>query len=263
MDGQLQIENAMWRYAAAKSTGKSHIKSGLPCQDSFSCALIENNVLILAVADGAGSAPMSDLGAETSVQTLIRVISDQIKTGNINYQEIIKTAAIDTQNTIYSIAKEKSIHSRDLASTLLAVIVGDDGGAALQIGDGLIAVRENEKSWCWVFWPQHGEFVNTTRFITDDDAMDFIQIDVLPPIINDIILLSDGLENLALDIASKQIFDPFFSGLISPLHLADGVGEILDLSSKLEGFLKSERITARTDDDTSLIIATRYSQLIK
>ena len=67
-----------WRIAAASAVGTSHIKSGMPCQDSFLCSVVDSateaSVLIAIVADGAGSAARSDVGAHLSCVVLSDVI---------------------------------------------------------------------------------------------------------------------------------------------------------------------------------------------
>jgi hypothetical protein len=47
--------------------------------------------------------------------------------------------------------------------------------------------------------------------------------------------------------------------MFHPLHVSSGSAEVPDLSASLEGFLSSERVRMRTDDDVSLIMATRRS----
>ncbi len=130
-------------------------------------------------------------------------------------------------------------------------------GGALQIGDGVIVVSEGGGGWSWVFWPQRGEYANTTFFLTDDDALERVQIETFLGSVADAALMTDGLEPLALHYASKTVHDPFFSGMFRPLHHSDGVAEIGHLSASLEQFLSSERVGSRTGDDVSLILATR------
>lgn len=248
----------MWRFAAAKATGTSHARAGLPCQDSFACDQTGAGYLLCALADGAGSASLSQRGAELAVQTAIRAISSRCLQEDSDLTQIIRDAAIQARNAIQSIARRESISPREFACTLLLAIVGPSSGAAAQIGDGVIVARDGEGAWCWVFWPQHGEFVNTTRFITDDDALIYLQVESLPHTIEDVILLTDGLERLALDMAAQTTHDPFFTGLVTPLILTEGTGEMNHLSERLESFLLSERVSTRTDDDVSLILATRH-----
>jgi hypothetical protein len=71
--------------------------------------------------------------------------------------------------------------------------------------------------------------------------------------------MTDGLQSLALHYASQSVHQPFFQGMFQPLHASSGSAEVPALSDSLEGFLASERVRMRTDDDVSLILATRRS----
>jgi hypothetical protein len=247
----------MWRFTTAQSTGSSHLKTNLPCQDRLKCEVFSETTFVATLADGAGSAIQGERGAETAVETVIRFISDALKARRMDFPEILSESFLKAREMVFSTAKEQGIEPRDLATTLLAVIMGPEGGAAFQIGDGVIVVSKGEEEWEYVFWPQRGEFVNTTHFLTDEDAMDFMQIEPLEGAIKDVALMTDGLEMLALDYSRKSVFEPFFKGIFEPLHMTEDSTEVSNLTHMLEDFLSSERVRARTDDDTSLILATR------
>jgi hypothetical protein len=70
-------------------------------------------------------------------------------------------------------------------------------------------------------------------------------------------VFSDGLERLALDLAAKQPFAPFFDSIISPVAGSALIGKDIDLSSKLDSFLGSDGINRRSDDDKTLVLAVR------
>ena len=126
--------------------------------------------------------------------------------------------------------------------------------------------RRGDRDLLWqrrlelVFWPERGEYANTTRFLTDEDALATLQVGefAAPPM--DVALMSDGLEPLALHYASKTVHAPFFDPLFRSLQTTEGDGEIAALSAALESFLSSPRIAERSDDDLSLVIATRRPQ---
>lgn len=248
----------MWRFVTARATGTSHSKAGLPCQDRLACVALGDDTLIAAVADGAGSAAKAELGAEVAVGTIIQSVSAAIEAGRTDFAAILRAAAFEAREKVLAAALEEGAEARDLASTLLSAVLGPAGGAALQIGDGVIVVNEDGNGWCWVFWPQRGEYANTTRFLTDEDAETFLQVAAFAgrPL-TDIALTTDGLEPLALHYATKSVHEPFFEGIFGPLFGARGTKEITPLCSALAGFLASERVRLRTDDDVSLILATR------
>lgn len=246
----------MWRFAAARVPGTSHVKRGLPCQDDLTWTAHEGSVVI-ALADGAGCAAMAERAASTVVRSVTASVRTALELGQTNAESILRDAALATRQELVTIALDEGLLVRDLASTLLAALVGPDGGAALQIGDGVIVVGDDGSDWSWVFWPQHGEYANTTHFLTDEDAPGVLQVQALPSNVSDIAIMSDGLERLTLNLASRSVHRPFFASIFAPLLAAEGTGEIAKLSAALEEFLRSDSVAARTDDDLSLLIATR------
>lgn len=250
----------MWRFAVARATGTSHLKAGLPCQDRLACTVLSDGTLIAVMADGAGSASAGELGAEIAVDTVVAKIHRLFDEGRSDLEVMLREAAEQARGAISSEALKQEMVPRSFASTLLALVVTPKGSGALQIGDGLIVVSDGGDGWSWVFWPQRGEYANTTYFLTDDDALERIQIETFPGTITDVALMTDGLEPLALHYASKSVHDPFFSGMFRPLLESSGEAEIGQLSALLEQFLSSERVGSRTDDDVSLILATRRYQ---
>lgn len=247
----------MWRFAAARAIGTSHIKANLPCQDRYACVASTHGTLVAAVSDGAGSASNAEQGAEIAVTTVMTYLRHSLEEQRLDFCAQLREAATLAREAIAVEANQEEAELRSYASTLLAVVICPDGGAALQIGDGVIVVSEGEDEWSWVFWPQRGEYANTTFFLTDEAALDRVEVEVLPRIITDIALMSDGLEPLAIHYASKTVHNPFFGGMFHSLHSNQGSAEIASISDSLKAFLSSDRVRSRTDDDTSVILATR------
>jgi hypothetical protein len=246
----------MWRFAAARATGKSHLKAALPCQDQLACAVLPNGTFVATVADGAGSAIMAERGAQLAVETAIEYVAHAVEGGRSDFEVMLREAAGKAREAVLAEAIEHASEPRDFASTLLVAIAGPSGGGALQIGDGVIVVSNGGDGWSWLFWPQRGEYVNTTRFLTDEDSMQVLEVRPFSSQVTDIALMTDGLESLALHYASRSPHTPFFAGMFRPLSRATGANEIGHLSSSLESFLSSELVGSRTDDDVSLILAT-------
>jgi len=63
-----------WKAIARSSVGTSHQKQQMPCQDYGGWKVV-NNVIVGAVADGAGSAKYSDLGAKLAVNTVLKYLT--------------------------------------------------------------------------------------------------------------------------------------------------------------------------------------------
>lgn len=248
----------LWRYAAGQATGSAHEKLGKPCQDRFACTTVDANATLIAVvADGAGTAEQAHIGAEIAVTTVSSIAQLAARAGRRDFPDVLREGATLARQRLLEAAADRQLAPRDLACTLLAVIVAPMGAAALQIGDGVIVVADKPLSWRWVFWPQKGEYANTTYFLSDERALERAEVQALNDDVLDVALMSDGLEQLAVQFASRKAHDPFFRSVLAPLHAEAGDGESARLSQGLATMLASPPVRQRTDDDASLVIATR------
>jgi hypothetical protein len=225
----------------------------------MACAIETGGTLIAVVADGAGTAGLAESGAEIAVSTMATVAQLGVRAGRNDYQDILREGAALARERLLEAAADKKAQPRDLACTLLAVIVAPIGGAALQIGDGVIVIGEQPLAWRWVFWPQKGEYANTTFFLSDEKSLANAEVAALPDDVQDVALMSDGLEPLAVHFASRKAHEPFFRTVLAPLHGAAETGEAPVLSKGLSAFLGSPAVRLRTDDDATLVMATRRS----
>jgi hypothetical protein len=160
--------------------------------------------------------------------------------------------------TTNAAAEANNHEPRDYSCTLLAAIVGGEHAAFLQVGDGAIVVSHgDEDGWSYVFWPQHGEFANTTNFIQSAELDSVIAFDLAPRRIDEVAIFSDGIENLVLHKASRSVQQSFFQSMIQPVRKTQTTGLDEQLSQGLRRYLASPAICERTDDDKTLVLATR------
>jgi hypothetical protein len=132
-------------------------------------------------------------------------------------------------------------------------IVGEHAAAFSQIGDGAIVVGDGD-TYRTVFWPQNGEYANTTNFVTDEAFADNLVFQLHQGPVDELALFTDGLQMLALNFADHSVHRPFFLPMFRKLRLA-AAGE--GLPRALRHFLGSPSVNQRSDDDKTLILATR------
>lgn len=239
-------------------TGSAHQKLRKPCQDRAACVTDDDSSTLLAMlADGAGTAMRAHEGAEIAVDTALAAALLGVRAGRRDYVDILREAAALARQRLVEAAHARSAQPRDFACTLLAVLVAPLGGAALQIGDGAIVVGERDPGWRCVFWPQKGEYANSTFFLSDERALAGAEVAALTDDVADVALFSDGVEPLALSYASRSAHEPFFRSLFAPMYGVSGEGEAANLSDGLRQMLDSAGARARTDDDATLVLATR------
>lgn len=255
-----------WRYTFASVKGTSHIKTNKPCQDVSRCNVIkdknENPILIAIASDGAGSSDCSALGAKILCNTIMEGIKDFIKIGHL-IQEISKKIVIEWLecflNNIKLQAKKKNTTQREFACTLLCAAIGTEGSVFFQIGDGAIIISNVQEmdEYSIVFWPSRGEYENTTYFATDNKCWDeYLLFEVKNQTINEVAVITDGLQSLALQYVSKTVFKPFFFPIFT--YLRTSSNDCFDrINIELRRFLASGKINKRVDDDITLILASR------
>ena len=252
-----------WRLAAASVLGTAHVELGLPCQDAHRCSVQRTSggepVLIAVVCDGAGSAARADAGAELAS----RMIHDEIAAalgagGGVRdiTQGWIEECLRHFQAAVAAQAEAEGCQPMDFACTLLAAAVGPDCAAFCQIGDGVIVIGEDEDTYRWIFWPERGEYENVTFFATEPEAADHLQCELLEERIDEVALLSDGLQRLALHYQTRTAHAAFFKPMLATLRAASE-DALESLSGQLAAYLSSPAVNERTDDDKTLVLATR------
>ena len=251
-----------WKVSGASVIGTSHRRSGLPCQDSSSYR-IAGEVLIAAVADGAGSASMSDVGsalaAETSVRTAESLLHEyHDHTPHPLHETCLKlvvTGAVEeARRELHEESQRREVDVRQLATTLLLAVHTRDTLAAAQIGDGAMVVSDDPGSYTTIIAPQRGEYANQTNFLTSSDAMSKLDVvtDHVDGNTHRLAMFTDGLQNLVLRAADDSPHAPFFNPLFAWMGSQPDSD---DTSRKLAAFLESPRVTNRADDDLTLLLA--------
>ena len=261
------MSDVKWRVAQASVIGTSHKKTGLPCQDAGGCRVVSDpngrHVLLAVACDGAGSASLSLDGATLAVGRFLEQFGDAARRTGLDgiTKEFTEDWLASLRAEISDRAAAADLSPREFACTILGAVVGDDRVAFFQIGDGAIVVsnRAEAGDYGWVFWPQHGEFANQTNFITQDDALDVLEFELEERCIDEIAVFTDGIERLVLDLHEKTAHAPFFRTLFGWLVKTEpaAVGEEMPASEVVSHYLGSKQINDRTDDDKTLILASR------
>jgi len=253
-----------WRVASACEIGTSHSGSGTPCQDSAAHAILrtkEGPVLVAVVCDGAGSAAHSEIGSWLASRTFVELVEVHFENGDrlndIDRDMVVGWLAC-TSDRLIARAGEDGNAPEDYSCTLLAAIVGNEGAVFSQLGDGAIVVSHGEEDgWSWVFWPQHGEYANQTVFVLSDNAANALEFSFAPRRIDEFAIFSDGIERMVLHGATKAVNDRFFTQMFGPVRASKAEGFDSALSEKLKSYLGSAVVNAKTDDDKTLLMATR------
>ncbi len=262
-----------WRILGASVTGTSHLRMGRGCDDAHFARITSNDILLLAVADGAGSASQSARGAAAVVQAAIEeaeaalakqgelqqqeqwqdVLKDILQAAHMAIQNLLQTEAASNRQGSQEYTRQREsdqISLRDFATTLLITIITRQWIAIAQVGDG-IAVAHYDNGAVASFYarpPQH--YINETDFITDPAYLSNAVYYIKPSAgLRGIALLTDGLELLATTYPEHMAHPAFFLPFFKFAASSDATEE------ELRKFLGSERVNNRTDDDKTLLLA--------
>jgi hypothetical protein len=242
---------ARWMFAKGAVVGRSHDKMGTPCQDSVG-ATRNRQTVVLALADGAGSARHSEVGARLAVETTLQLLShhfDELETSNDgNTQHRIIDAVL---SRLREEAASAGVEIHDCASTLLFVAVKGSRFIVGHLGDGVVACERDGRGDV-LSHPLRGEHANETVFVTSRNAVDCLSLisgDVAP--ISSFALMSDGSAE-SLYLKRDGSLAPALRSIWSWLDKnAPGV-----VDKAIESNLR-DLLSSQTGDDCSLGILRR------
>jgi hypothetical protein len=247
-----------WSWARASCTGTSHLRRGERRQDAVLCGTLgpDASIFFGIVCDGAGSASHGGHGARLCSRLFARSLCAFVdQKGALPDEEILLSWLDEARDLISRSSSTRQLPHKAFAATLVVAVSDARSTCCFQIGDGA-AVLRNAQTQDWVVpnWPFHGEYASTTSFFTDH-PQPTVAYHLYEHPIDALCIFSDGLEGLALDFRSRTAFAPFFNGMIQPISGQAETGMNHSLSESLATFLCSERVTSRTDDDKTLVLA--------
>lgn len=255
--------SAAWNVVGASVRGTSHLKTMIPCQDSCAYMVTDAGTLLIAVSDGAGSAGRSDLGSQQAVNQTIEILFaellDRRPANHRTWGELLYNTFSEARRRVLRLVDEEGGEPRDYACTLTILIADDDWLVSGQLGDGFAAAQTLDGHLFSVANPQRGEYADSTYFLTAENAPEIFEGRVYRQgtdidHVRCIAAMTDGLTNLAIDKGTAEPHQPFFKPILEVPGAMKDHEKALD---DLYGFLISDRINARTDDDKTLVLAGR------
>ncbi|MDA3878000.1 MAG: PP2C family serine/threonine-protein phosphatase [Halothiobacillus sp.] len=189
----VQWQTGNWQVLGEATVGLAHVRKNLPCQDAVRVQATPR--LCLVAADGAGSALVSELGAQAVVSGMARLVTSfDRQIGRLldhpdsNRNEANEWALLLVKHARGLLEDVAALHRRslrDVRCTLLMIIAGAESGLWLKVGDGslLIAHRASAEAetHCQTLGDLgKGEYANETVFLDaikpDEVQWDFISM---------------------------------------------------------------------------------------
>lgn len=246
-----------WRLIGVSVRGASHVKANLPCQDALRWEA-SGGKLVAVLADGAGSASTSEVGADLAVRAALRHLRDAVGKGRLPRLEagcraLLEGAIRAARESVFAEAQLRVVRPRELACTLTVLVVDKDLASAAQVGDGASLVTGADDALIALTKPANEEYLNETTFLTSDGAMESWQFSFRNGKFERAALFSDGLQMLALKLPEGTPHSPFFEPFF---RLVETSADLDAATERMKAFLASSRITDRADDDLSLMVAS-------
>ena len=248
----------VWRISGASVRGTSHLEKDIPCQDSHAYRLTAGGDLLLAIADGAGTAERSLEGAQTAVEQAVAALEASLQNGvpgdEPGWQSLMAQAFEVARQAVADLASAANAPLRSFATTLACAVVSGGWLAVGQIGDGAAVAEDEQGGLFLTARPQRGEYANEAYFLTMPDALTYLAVYSAPRPIRALVMTTDGLLRLAFKLPEYEPSPQFFTPLLAFIA---GAGDPDQARSNLTAFLNSARVCARTDDDKTLLLAAR------
>ncbi len=248
-----------WRTVGVSTQGGSHIKTGDPCQDAHRWCVLPCGMLVIAIADGAGTAALAEIGAKLAVDTALEAICSHLGMAILNdeteeeWRKLLISGLIAALSSLENEAATRQAALRDFACTL-AVVVARPGKmvAAIQIGDGAVVAQEEDGETFAVTRPAPSEYLNETTFLISPGAIDGASFTLWHGNLSRLAALTDGLQMLALRMPGGDPHQGFFVPLF---RFVASTSNAKKSEAALQAFLDSPRVRERTDDDLTIFLA--------
>jgi len=221
-----------WKVVNQSAPGTSHTLSGDACQDAEAVSTCNDaeggQYLVLACADGAGSAKFAGRGSREACRIALELVAGDIRESTTNEPDRWTVAAqkwvSGVQAAIAGMAAIAESTPREFACTFLLAMLGPSNSVFVQVGDGAIVIGDGA-NFDVVFWPERGEYANQTFFISDENAVERAMIKVGGRV-DEVALLTDGLQSLALNYKNKSAHEPFFLSRFRTLRAAEDASSL-------------------------------------
>lgn len=148
---RLDAAHGPWRVLGASVRGRSHAHRGTHRDDAMAVHA-DGDLLLLAVADGAGSSALSRIGAAvvaemTVARTAARFAADLSNTSDASRLGTAMAHAVhDAALRLHALATQADVAPAALRTTLILVAVLRDLMLVSQVGDGAVLVLRRDGS---------------------------------------------------------------------------------------------------------------------
>jgi len=247
-----------WSVVGASVAGTAHVAKGIGSDDAFFYTFVAPDIIVAAVADGAGSrSGTSAFGSFAACEAIRDAAADPALVERVRGADADELSAIAVAlfraalAAIEAAAAGRELTPSALATTLTVGVVTPELSVFGQVGDGIVVI-ECDGVTRQIIPEIKGEYANETQFLTAGALRKELRIEVRQGV-GAFALSTDGLRYKILRLSAKAPFEPFFDSLWGQLSskVVSGSG----LAAMLDGIVDDQ-----TGDDKTLIIGSLASE---
>jgi hypothetical protein len=236
----------------ASVAGPSHHASGRPCEDAFAQAVVGRRV-VLAVADGLGSARRSAAGARRAVDAAVELGRERMASSEPYSAAATAGEAVAAARAALEIlALEEGCSIAELGCTLIVVCCDGPRVAVAHVGDGAAVARGAGGGLALLCGPSPGEYANEVTPLTSESWSGNLRLAEAEPCAA-VAVFTDGCQPAALRKSSSALlpFDRFLGPLLDFAARADDAEAA---RRDLAELLDSPKLADSSPDDKTLAI---------
>lgn len=256
-----------WQVLGASVRGRSHAHRGEYRDDALACHAT-SELLLLAVADGAGSSVLSRVGAAVTAQRVVERTAERFATSNAadatsaRLGTAMAHAVHDAAMELHALAAMADVSPSALRTTVLLVAICGDLTLVAQVGDGAVLVQRTDGTVVRVGAQRETAWAGeVTCFVPDACAM--TQAAALRQVrtadVAMLVLMTDGIDDPfhPLEQTGDALLAQWRSGTTTPIGTArqPTMGPVTDGPDALLQWMTFEQ--RGEVDDRTLLLAWR------
>jgi hypothetical protein len=264
-----------WQVLASTSVGPAHLRQGEDGQDAF-MVTERDGLLVAAVCDGAGSAPLGGVGATMAATVAVRAATarfTEIPDTTEGWHSALEALFADVASRFTAAAavvaravagrartlpplRRRGGSVQDLGTTLTLLVASPPWVGVVAVGDGFVVTRSGGDRLELLVRPDpEGPRADTVTLLTSPAAVRTARRSVLrDPDLTGLCMGTDGLCDAALEFRGSWPQAPL-PGFFHPVFgwAEDGSADV----GRLTRLLASDRLDRVTEDDRTLLVAVR------
>jgi len=239
------------------TTGSSHSRKGIKCQDSNKIIKLDNGAIIAAIADGVGSCAHSDIASSIAVDVSARVCSDEITSNGdgCDMLNVIEKAFTQAEREIDERSLSDNNPITEYDTTLSLVIYDGKHVTYGHCGDGGIIGLTVDGNYVKITSPQKSEGIYVIPLRAGKDTW---IIDRAEEEFASVLLATDGVYDTFFPYLLKgqpvEIYVPLIRYFMDNNILNASVGTIESIEKERKEYLDSDACASITDDKTILVL---------